>query len=265
MTIKIWFQKHTVAGRLPLLDQWYEEHLNRVCRPGTTIDIHTLPAAAYPKAIPEGVVRYGAVEIFFSQYFARQAYEAERQGYDAFVIGTSQDPGLREARSLAEIPVLGYGETSFHVAAMTGHNFAIVGFIPELAEPLAENVKSAGLEHRFRGFSYIANGAELVPRALEGDTAPFVEAFEQAARKSIEDGAQLIIPGEGLPNEILVKEGIFDIDGVPILDSDGLIIKMAENLVEMQRMGIMSRSTAGYWLRKPDGDYMEHLAGVFWK
>ncbi|MBK0419777.1 hypothetical protein JD276_12110 [Leucobacter sp. CSA1] len=263
--MRIWFQKHTVEGRMPLLDQWYEEHLRRIARPGTVVDVHTLPGEAYPKTIPEGVVRYGAVEIFFSQFFARQAFEAERQGYDAFVIGTSQDPGLREARALAGIPVLGYGETSFHVAAMTGHDFAIVGFIPELAEPLAENVAAAGLQHRFRGFSYIEDGATIVPNALQGDIAPFLAAFETAARRAIADGAQLIIPGEGLPNEILISEGVTEIDGVPILDSDGLIVKMAESLVDMDRMGILSRSTAGYWMRRPDAAYLDHLAGVFWK
>lgn len=263
--MRIWFQKHTVEGRMPLLDQWYAEHLARVARPDTVVDIHTLPAQAYPKRIPEGVVRFGAVEIFFSQYFARQAYEADRQGYDAFVIGTSQDPGLAEARSLAGIPVLGYGETSYHVAGMTGHDFAIVGFIPELAEPLAENIAKAGLTQRFRGFSYIAGGAQVVPNALQGDIEPFLEAFRTAARAAIAAGAQLILPGEGLPNEILVHEGVFDIDGVPILDPDGLIVKMAENLVDLHRMGILSRSSAGYWKRRPDPEYLEHLTEVFWK
>lgn len=44
----------------------------------------------------------------------------EHQGHDAFVVGASQDPGLREAGAIAGIPVLGHGEASFHVAAMTG-------------------------------------------------------------------------------------------------------------------------------------------------
>lgn len=263
--MRIWFQKHTVEGRMPLLDRWYEEHFSRIVRAGTTVDVHTLPPEAYPKSLPEGVVRFGAVEIFFSQYFARQAVEAERQGYDAFVIGTSQDPGLREARSLVGIPVLGYGETSFYTSAMTGHNFSIVGFIPELAEPLRQNVAAAGLESRFCGFRYIRDGAQLVSQALAGDTAAFLEAFEDAARASIADGSQLIILGEGLPNEILVHEGVHEIDGVPVLDSDGLLVKTAENLVEMQRLRITARSTAGYWMRRPDATYLRHLTETFWK
>jgi allantoin racemase len=265
MTIRIWFQKHTVAGRLPLLDQWYEEHFTAVTRPDTIVGIHTLPEAAYPKAIPEGVVRFGSVETFFSGYFAQQAYAAEQQGYDAFVVGASQDPGLRESRTVSGIPVLGYGEASFHLAAMTGQRFGIVGFIPELAEPLLENINRAGLGHRFSGFQYLPGGAEIVADALRGDTGRFTAAFESAARVAIGQGAQLLLPGEGLPNEILWHLGIHDIDGVPIIDSDGLVVKMAELMVELGRLNVFSRSQAGYWLGRPDPGYLDHLAEVFWK
>lgn len=265
MTIRIWFQKHTVEGRMPLLDAWYREHFASVTRPDTVVDIHTLPEAAYPKAIPNGVVRFGSVETFFSGYFAQQAYAAERDGYDAFITGASQDPGLHEARTVVGIPVLGYGETSFHMAAMTGQRFAIIGFVKELAEPLMENIVKAGLTHRFSGFHYLKGGTLTVPEALEGNTQQFVEAFTVAARDAIASGAQLLLPGEGLPNEILWHLGIHDVDGVPIIDPGGLVIKMAELMVELNRSKILSRSEAGYWLRRPDPEYLQHLTEVFWK
>ncbi|RGE16316.1 hydantoin racemase [Leucobacter sp. wl10] len=249
---------------MPLLDEWYERHFESVIGPDTVVDIHTLPDTAYPKSTPEGVVRFGAVETFFSHYFAKQAYQAEKLGYDAFVTGASQDPGLHLARTIVGIPVLGYGETSFHTAAMTGHEFAIVGFIPELAEPIRENLTAMGLLPKFRGFHYIENGAAIVPRALQGDTAEFMRAFEATARAAVAAGAQLIVPGEGLPNEILAHEGVSEVDGVPILDSDGLVVKTAEHLVSLQRLGILRRSTVGYWKRRPDPDYLEHLTRVFW-
>lgn len=265
MTIRIWFQKHTVKGRMPLLDAWYEEHFARVVGPDTIVDIHTLPERAYPKSLPEGVVRFGAVEGFFSQYFAEQAYAAEQQGYDAFITGASQDPGLQLARTLVGIPVLGYGETAFHTAAMTGQSFAVVGFIPELAEPIAENISRMGLDAKFRGFSYIEGGADRVGRALQGDTADFLAAFREAAGAAVAAGAQLIVPGEGLPNEILVHEGVTEVAGVPVVDPDGLVVRTAEHLVALQRLGIMQRSNAGYAMRRPDAEYVRHLADVFWK
>ncbi len=147
---------------------------------------------------------------------------------------------------------------------MTGHRFAVVGFIPELAEPIRENLRSMGLTHRLTGFHYLPGGAQIVSSALSGDTARFLEAFAEVARQAIAGGANLLIPGEGLPNEILVHEGVNEIDGVPILDSDGLVVKTAEHLVSLARLGIHRRSTAGYWLRRPEPEYLDHLRGVFW-
>lgn len=264
MSMRLWVQKHTVEGRRPLLDAWYREHLATLVAEDTVIDIHTLPADAYPAAIPQGVVRFGAVETFFSTYFSRQAMAAETAGYDAFVIVTAQDPGLREARSLAGIPVLSYGETSFHVAAMTGQRFAVVGFIEQLAEPLLENITSARLEHRFVGFEYIDGGASAVDTALSGDPVAFIDSYTAAARRAIARGAQVIIPGEGLPNEILWHEGITSIDSVPIIDSDGLTVAMAELLVRLTRAKVIGRSNAGYWFSRPDQGFLTHLAEVFW-
>jgi allantoin racemase len=265
MTTRIWFQKHTVEGRLPLLDSWYRQHFNELIAEGTTVDIHTLPADAYPATLPEGAVRFGAVETFFSGYFAQQARAAEEAGYDAFVLGTSQDPGLREARSLTGIPVLGYGETAFHFAAMSGQRFAVVGFIPELAEPLLDNISASGLSHRFVGFEYLTGSADPVEEALSGDATRFLAAFTASAQKAIDRGAQVIIPGEGLPNEILWHEGITEINGVPIVDADGLLVKAAELMVDVSRSGVFGRSTAGYWFRRPDPGFTDHLAKVFWR
>lgn len=264
MSMRLWVQKHTVEGRRPLLDAWYREHLASLVSDDTVIEIHTLPAQSYPAAIPQGVVRFGAVETFFSTYFARQAVAAEAASYDGFVIVTAQDPGLREARSLVGIPVLSYGETSFHVAAMTGQRFGVVGFIEELAEPLLENITAAHLEHRFVGFEYIENGAANVDAALSGDPGAFIDAYTAATRRAIARGAQVIIPGEGLPNEILWHEGITSIDGVPIIDSDGLTVAMAELLVKLTRAKVIGRSGAGYWFGRPDQDFLAHLAKVFW-
>lgn len=262
--MRIWLQKHTVEGRLPLLDQWYREHIAQLTAADTTVDVHSLPAGAYPADIPASVVRFGSVETFFAGYFAQQALNAERAGYDAFVIATSQDPGLREARSLVEIPVLGYGETSFHFAAMSGQRFAIVGCVKELAEPLEENIRRHGLIHKFCGFEYLDDGPAVIQKALGGDGDELFKGFEDAAERAVARGAQLIIPGEGLPNEALWHAGITEIGGAHIVDSDGLLLKAAELMVFLRNSKMLGRSSRGYWMGRPGADYLDHLAGVFW-
>lgn len=262
---RIWFQKHTVAGRLPELDAMYRRHLDAVCAPGTEVEIATLPAAAYPDQLPAGLVRYGAVEALFSGYFAAMAYRAEQAGFDAYVIGTSQDPGLWEARALARIPVLGYGETAFHFAAMTGRRFAVVGFIPELAEPIAENLRRYGLADRLVGFEYPAElRAGAVGEALRGgDPAPFLAAFTAAAERVAQRGAEVIIPGEGLPNELLVAHGVRRVAGAAVLDVDGLLVMMAELQARARGSGVAPGSENCYRSRRPDESVLTHLFQLF--
>ncbi len=261
--MRIWFQKHVIKGRLPGLDQALEHHVRDVARPDTMVEFHALPAETYATPLPERLVRFGAVEALFATYFSLQAVRAQRQGYDAFVIGTAQDPGLVEARAWAEIPVLGFGETAMHVASMLGRRFAFVGFIPELAEPLGANAQRYGFAARLAPFGTVRGGPEIVERAFAGEPAPFLDAFQDAARASIGGGGEVLIPGDGLTNEILVLSGVRSVDGVPVLDANGLLITMAELFVALTRAGAVAKPAVGYYSRRPDEAVLDHLLRIF--
>jgi Asp/Glu/hydantoin racemase len=56
--------------------------------------------------------------------------DAERHGYDAFVIGHFQDPGLYELRSALSIPVIGVGEATLFAAAQLGRRLGLVTLDP---------------------------------------------------------------------------------------------------------------------------------------
>lgn len=247
--IRIRFQKHTVQGRMPLLDAAYARHVDQVASAGAEVQFASLPAATYHSSLPERFVRYGAAEAMFSWHFAAQAVVAEQDGCDAFIIGTSQDPGLPEARALAGIPVLGYGETSFFTCASIGLRFGVVGFIPELEEPLTENIDRYGLKKWLAGFEYLEAGAAAVEDALSGQPEQFLAHFERRCQEMVRRGARIIVPGEGLPNEILFAHGVREIAGVPVLDPDGLLIRSAEHLVALRRLGVVPAAQEGYRFR----------------
>lgn len=244
--IRLWFQKHTVQGRMPLLDEAYSRHIDDVVTAGTEVHIASLPDQTYESSLPEALVRYGAAEAFFSWHFSAQAVVADNAGYDAYLIGTSQDPGLPEARAVADIPVLGYGETAFFTCASMGLRFGVVGFIPELQEPLMENIERYGLGKWLAGFEYLDAGAEMVQDALSGHPQEFVAAYERRCEQMVRKGAQIIVPGEGLPNEILVAQRVRHVAGVPFLDADGLLLKAAEHAVTLRRLAVTPTPTKGY-------------------
>jgi allantoin racemase len=54
------------------------------------------------------------------------AIAAEAEGFDGYVFGHFQDPGLYEARSAVRIPVVGAGEATLHIAAQYGRRIGLV-------------------------------------------------------------------------------------------------------------------------------------------
>jgi allantoin racemase len=261
--MRIWFQKNVVAGRVPGLDAAYDAHMRAVLRSDTEVRFHHLPAETYEASLPEHYVRYGAVQSLFSSYFSLQAIRAERAGYDAFVIGTSQDPGLVEAKAWVDIPVLGFGETAAHVAALICQRFSFVGFIPELEAPITHNKRRAGLADRLSPFAFVAGGPDRVVAAFAGAPDPFVVAFHDAARTALAAGAEAIIPADGLTNEIVVAQGIRVVDGAPVIDACGLLVKMAEVAVDLQRLRILGKPGRGYYNQRPGPEHVEHLLKLF--
>ncbi len=93
---RIWYQSFTD----PDADRPYftrlERYLGSVSSPGCQVEVFGIqPDTRYPHPITE--FRCAARVI-------ANALTARQQGYDAFVIGHFQEPGLAEARSAVRIP-----------------------------------------------------------------------------------------------------------------------------------------------------------------
>lgn len=111
---------------------------------------------------------------------------------DGVVIAAFGDPGLRPARELFDIPVVGMAEASMLTACMLGDRFSIVTFTPRMRPWYRESVVAAGLESRFAGFR--------TPRAAIGPVSDVADTMREeiceAARLAAdEDGADVVILG----------------------------------------------------------------------
>jgi hypothetical protein len=62
-----------------------------------------------------------------------------------------------------------------------------------------------------------------------------VASFEATARRAIAEGADVIIPAEGVFNELLFAHGVQRIDGVSVMDCVGVTFLYAEMLVNLRR------------------------------
>jgi allantoin racemase len=261
---RIWFQKHTVTGRNPWLDEGYERHARDILGDRAEVEFHALPAEVYETRMPADHVRYGQLEVLFSWYFAERAIEAERQGYAAYVIGTSQDPGLDAARSLVSIPVVGYGQTTFEFLRTQGLRFGVVGFVPALEEILRQNLRGYGCAEQCAGFRYLPEGRELIERGLEGDApSTLVDKLSAAAAELRDAGAQAIVSGEGIPNELLWRAGVRRLAGLPVIDSNGLALATAHLHANLRSAGAWSRDTPGYHTDRAPAEELDRLRALF--
>src|SRR3569623_666222 len=116
--------------------------IDSACDPGTTVHMQGVQESA-------GIgVHYRFLECQDAREVINNAMRAEREGFDAFLIGNISDAGIREAREVVNIPVLGLCETSLHIASMMGANFSLITISEKWTPRLIENVTRHGLMSR---------------------------------------------------------------------------------------------------------------------
>ncbi len=262
MTIRIWHQSFTVLQDLGAYDAALKAHFKRVARPDTEVVMHGMRAGTYPSNYPGTDIRHAAVQHLHSMQFIEAAVTAEREGFDAYAISTLPDPALREIRSMLRIPVVGYGESAMLTSCLLGARFAVMVFISELTDLIADNVRRYGLAERFAGVSDVGFRFADV---LQGFTepAPLIDRFRAAARERIAAGAEVIIPGEAPLCVLLATHGVCEVDGVPVLDSLSCWVKHAEMLIDLKRQSGVHRCQRGYYNEPPAPERVDQLLAFY--
>jgi allantoin racemase len=258
--MRIWHQSFTVLSDLGAYDRALRAHFAHVSRPGTEIVMHGMRPGTYRTNYPGDDIKHAGFQFLHSLQFLQAAVQAEREGFDAFALSTLPEPALIEIRGLVDIAVVGYGESAAREAAKHGRFGALV-FIPELAELYAANVGRYGLGEQMVGAEDVGFRFSDVLAAFD-EPAPLIDRFRGAARKLIARGAQAIIPGEAPLNVLLARNGVTDVDGVPIIDSLAAWIHAAERAVDARRSGDSPRGS-GYFGARVDRARRDELLAFY--
>lgn len=251
--VRIWHQSFTVLDDVGGYRDALADHVAKVARPGTTVDLHGMAPGTYPTDYPGTHIRYLHLQQLLREQFVRAAVTAEEQGYDAFFIATIPDVGFEEIRTLVDIPVVAYGQASLLVGATLGNRVGIVNFIDDLQPQLRRNAEAYGL------------GGLLGPIVsidlpfggiLDGyrDAGPVVDAFTAAARRAIQAGAEVVVPGEGPLNILLARNGVASVDDVPVVDSLAAGVKLCEARVDLRRSSGLGPSRHGLFHARPPAE-----------
>jgi len=254
--LRLWYQSLVEADPESAYFTGLRERAAQIARPGTTVEFAGMPKGTYAGRTPADVVVYPYLMALHQHSILDNAYQAQQQGFDVFVVGSVQDPAIEEARGLLRIPVVGYGESAMHLACMLGRKFAVIVFQHRMDQMMDMRIERLGLSARAIPTSLVSATFDDVTHALSAPEQ-LVARFRVAATNAIDRGAEVIIPGQLYLSEAVARAGIQRIDDVPVIDALAVTLKTAEMMHDLASLGL-TVSRRGIANALPDDMLIEH-------
>lgn len=249
--MRIWHQSFTVLDDVPHYRDALGRHFSAVAATDTTVELHGMRPGTYPSDYPGTHIAFTYLSGLHREQFVQAALQAQDDGFDAFFIATLPDIGFEEVRSLVDIPVVTYGQTSVLAAAGLGDRVGIVNFIGALDPQIRRNMRNYALD-ALVGPIVQVDAAFHDVMAAYAEPAPLLDAFTKATRTAIAEGANVIVPGEGPLNVFLADQGVSRVDEVPVVDSLGTCVKTAELRAQQYRATGLRPARNGFLYAQPD-------------
>lgn len=205
-------------------------HLSKLAAPGTAIEL---------KGMSPPDRDFGRLTEFrCAIQVVENALAAEQEGFDGFVLGHFQDPGLYEARSALRMPIVGTGETTLHFAAQLGRRIGLVSIDPVFEVWHLEQAERYGLRERIAGIGGLGAVPADFAAAFAGDEAAYRRmkaAFEACAMPLVERGADVIVPAGVIPGLLMSREPGLTVGNAPVVDCAAVALKSAEMWVSLHK------------------------------
>ncbi|MGI4807546.1 MAG: aspartate/glutamate racemase family protein [Janthinobacterium lividum] len=235
--VRIWFQSATEMDPNGPYAAALRRHGKKVLQPGTVLDLHGVPPGSWAGQQPSALFGYPAIFLaVLAPAFLANAVRAEREGYDAFVVGTFIEPFLRELRSAVGIPVVSSLEATLLVGCTAAHQVGLV----TINEALCRSLQTSIERHRLgaRVVSVMALDPPLdeagVIAALD-TPGPALDAFASIGRRVVAAGADAVIPAESILATLTADAGLHGIEGAAVLDAIATPLAFTEMLVTLHR------------------------------
>src|SRR3984893_6647765 len=227
---RLWYQSVVhPKEQLPYIER-LQGLLDASASPGIRFEVHGLE--------PPDHLFHPLTEFRCAAQTIRNALEAERAGYDAFIIGHFQEPGLLEIRGSVDIPVIGLGEASFLGAMSMGRRLGLVTIDPIFIDWHERQITAYGFGQRVTGVRAIRVDLPGFMRAFtdEPSYAQVRADFVNQVRPLVAEGAEVIIPAGRLLTLFFARECPFVIDGALVLNGIVTVVKAAEMALSIHRL-----------------------------
>ncbi|WP_313343668.1 aspartate/glutamate racemase family protein [Sedimentibacter sp.] len=211
----------------PIGTNIYDEKINRVLaeikQPMNLVDVISL------KKGPEHL-EYMYYEALVTPDILHIIKQAEKDGYDAAIIGCFYDLALFEAKELVDkMVIIAPAQASSYIAAMLGHKFSVIVTRDKCIPQMTDRMISYGMKEKLASFKSLGLGVN----ELHTNEQNTFEIMKRKAGEAIEqDGAEVIVLG------CTIQFGFYEklqrYLGVPVIDAVAASLKYAEYLAELK-------------------------------
>lgn len=236
--MRIWYQTMADVSRYPTYAEALRARASGLLRPDTEVVVHGVTAGTYGELPPGNVSIHPLAYHVLLDQVVGNAIRAEREGFDAVILGSYSEPHLRVIRSAIDIPVVSLAETTLLVGCTLGKRVGVVTSTKSIQWMIEHIVDNHHLRGRITPIR--VTDPEFTEDDLRDalvDPRKLIAAFESAARACIDDFADVLIPGEGIFSQVLADNKVSCVDGVSVMDCQAVTLLTAE------MMSILHRTT----------------------
>ena len=267
--MRLWYQSLTRPNAWPAYNAALRRMLTEAADPGTAYEIGGITQRG-------GVGdQYRSLEFIETIEVLENVAHAEAQGFDAVLLGNIADPGLKPARELATIPVLGLCETALFTACQMGISIGMVVANDKHFNRVQENISIYGVQQRVTCIERMT-----VDRLVDLDEAfrpgpvsqRILDQFMESAAICVAKGAEVVIPAAGVVMVLVADAGIHEAGPpggpkAPVLNAAVALLKQGETVVKLNKlMGGRYVSRRGAYAQPPAGqiaDLRAHYGNIF--
>lgn len=241
--VRIWHQSMASLEAFPGYGQVLRARTSELTPAGVEVTLHGVDADAYGGQPPAAVLRYPYLRHLVQRRALAACVDAEAEGYDVVAFASFSEPFLPECRSAVSIPVVSMAEASLLVGCTLARRMALLTLTPASVPRVLDLVRSHALEDRVSAI------VPLDPPTDEGhlaailggsDPARFRTAADRALDRAAAAGADVVVPAEGMLNEVLHRHHSPRADGVAVLDGLAIVLAYAEMLVRLSGTGAVA-------------------------
>ncbi len=257
--MRIWYQSYVDYEHGKIYWDRLRAHLKTIVDEGTEVDVKGIT--------PHDSYAHPIVEMRCAREVICNAVRAEREGYDAFVVGHFQDAGLYEARAVVNIPVVALGEASMLYSLQLAQRVGVVTINSRFIPWIQHQVVKYGLEKRITGVHAMQFEPGQILKAYESQALAdeIRELFDAQAKPLVAAGCEALIPGGGIPMLLFSTLHQHTVDGAPVINGIPIAVKMAELAVKLRRHSGLGVSRSGEFALAPPeviDEFMTHPKGL---